>query len=118
MPLLEVVQQVDLGRYAGTWYEIASFPQRFQRGCENTKAVYALRQDGTVEVMNSCFRNNRVDAIKGKAWVVDTATNAKLKVSFFWPFRGEYPLQTEIISGYWREQRKWMNPVMPRSSAG
>lgn len=87
---LEVVPQVDLSRYMGTWYEIASFPQRFQEGCTDSRADYRLRGDGTVEVVNSCFRNNKVDTAKGKAWVVDPATNAKLKVSFFWPFRGDY----------------------------
>jgi len=86
----DVVPQVDLSRYLGTWYEIASFPQRFQRGCADTKAVYSLRADGTIEVLNSCFRNGKTDVAKGKAWVADKVTNAKLKVSFFWPFRGDY----------------------------
>ncbi|MGE5751387.1 MAG: lipocalin family protein [Nitrospirota bacterium] len=86
----DVVTQVDLSRYLGTWFEIASFPQRFQRGCADTKAVYSLRADGTIEVLNSCFRNGKTDVAKGKAWVADKATNAKLKVSFFWPFRGDY----------------------------
>jgi apolipoprotein D and lipocalin family protein len=87
---LEVVSRVDLGRYAGRWYEIASFPQRFQRGCTDSRADYRLRDDGTVEVLNSCLRDGKVDTATGKAWVVDTATGAKLKVSFFWPFRGDY----------------------------
>lgn len=86
----EVVPRVDLARYAGTWYEIASFPQRFQKGCSDTRAVYTIRDDGKIEVLNSCFRNGKVDTAKGKAWVVDSATNAKLKVSFFRPFRGDY----------------------------
>jgi apolipoprotein D and lipocalin family protein len=85
-----VVPHVDLGRYTGTWYEIASFPQRFQKGCADTKAVYTLRADRTIKVLNSCFRNGKVDTAKGKAWVVDSTSNAKLKVSFFWPFRGNY----------------------------
>jgi apolipoprotein D and lipocalin family protein len=87
---LEVVPHVDLTRYAGTWYEIASFPQHFQKGCTYSRADYRLQDDGTVEVVNSCFRNNTVDSVKGKAWVADRTTNAKLKVSFFWPLRGDY----------------------------
>ena len=90
LPPPAVVPQVDLARYTGTWYEIASFPQRFQKGCTNTKAVYTLRNDGTVEVLNSCFRNGKTDTAKGTAWIVDKTSNAKLKVSFFWPFRGDY----------------------------
>jgi len=85
-----VVPHVDLGRYTGTWYEIASFPQHFQRGCTDSKAVYTLRADRKIEVLNSCFRNGNVDTAKGKAWVIDSSSNAKLKVSFFWPFRGDY----------------------------
>ncbi len=87
---LETVPQVDLGRYMGTWFEIASFPQRFQKGCTDSRAEYRVRTDGDVEVLNSCLRDGKVDTAKGKAWVMDKATNAKLKVSFFCPFRGDY----------------------------
>ena len=90
---LETVPSVDLARYAGTWYEIASYPQRFQKGCTGTTATYTLRDDGKVEVLNRCARdslNGRVTVAKGKAKVVDTRTHAKLKVSFFWPFWGDY----------------------------
>ena len=89
-PPLEVVPTVDLARYIGRWYEIASFPQRFQKGCTDSLAEYRIRPDGYVEVLNSCLRDGKVDTAKGKAWVVDNATNAKLKVTFFWPFRGDY----------------------------
>ena len=89
-PPLDVVPHVDLTRYIGRWYEIASFPQRFQKGCIDSRADYRIRDDGALEVINSCFRNGEVDRAKGKAWVADRATNAKLKVSFFWPFRGDY----------------------------
>lgn len=86
----EVVPQVDLSRYAGRWYEIASFPQRFQKGCTDTRADYRLHDNGKIGVLNSCYRNGKMDRAKGKAWVADRNTNAKLKVSFFWPFRGDY----------------------------
>ncbi len=87
---LEVVPQVDLARYTGRWYEIATFPQRFQKGCTDSRAEYRLQDDGNIEVLNSCFRNGKVDTAKGKAWVADKSTSAKLNVSFFWPFRGDY----------------------------
>ena len=90
MPPPDVVPHVDLSRYAGTWYEIASFPQRFQKDCADSKAVYTPQDDGTIAVLNSCFRNGKTDTAKGKAWVADKTTNAKLKVSFFWPVRGDY----------------------------
>ena len=93
LPPLEVVPRVDLDRYLGTWYEIATIPQRFQRGCVAVTARYSLRPDGDIEVVNSCRKNTldgKEKSVKGKAWVMDKTTNAKLKVRFFWPFSGDY----------------------------
>ena len=53
---LATVDQVDLQRYAGTWYEIARLPQWFQRGCYDSTATYSLNDDGTVKVVNRCQR--------------------------------------------------------------
>ena len=93
LPPLPTVPKVELERYMGTWYEIASFPQRFQKGCAASMATYSLRKDGKVDVLNQC-RDKTLDGklrnAKGKAWIVDKRTNAKLKVSFFWPFSGDY----------------------------
>jgi apolipoprotein D and lipocalin family protein len=80
---------VDLARYAGTWYEIGSFPQWFQRGCTATTAHYGLREDGRVSVRNECTRDGERSAVDGVAWPVDES-NARLKVRFFWPFAGDY----------------------------
>jgi len=90
---LRTVSHVDLTRYVGTWYEIASYPQRFQKGCTATTAVYTLRPDGKIQVVNQCHRDSldgRETVARGRARVVDRETNAKLKVSFFWPFWGDY----------------------------
>jgi len=89
---LPTVRQVDLNRYMGKWYEIARFPNRFQRDCaSDTSAEYKVRGDGKVEVINSCReKNGRVKSVSGTAKVVDSTTNAKLKVTFFWPFYGDY----------------------------
>lgn len=92
-PDLQVVPHVDVNRYAGTWYEIARYPNRFQKGCVATTARYTLRDDGKIEVLNEC-REHTLDgkllSAKGTAKVVDKNTNAKLKVTFFWPFYGHY----------------------------
>lgn len=90
MKQLATVEHVDVNRYMGRWYEIASFPQSFQKGCECTVAEYSLNEDGTVKVKNSCNRNGGRDTSTGKAKVVDKTSNAKLKVTFFWPFSGKY----------------------------
>jgi apolipoprotein D and lipocalin family protein len=90
---LQTVASVDLQRYLGTWYEIATIPSRFQKGCVGVIATYTARPDGTIGVVNRC-RKHTLDGeekcISGKAWVVDRGTNAKLKVQFFWPFTGSY----------------------------
>lgn len=90
---LKTVDYVDVKRYMGTWYEIARFPQRFERGLVGTSANYELLQNGKVRVLNSGFEGHlggRLRTAKGVAKVVDTKSNAKLKVSFFWPFSGDY----------------------------
>jgi apolipoprotein D and lipocalin family protein len=91
-PPLETVAHVDLQRYLGRWYEIARYPNRFQQGCQDSRADYSQRENGEIEVLNSCrdTESGAVRQAKGRAWVVDSASNAKLKVSFFWPFRGDY----------------------------
>jgi apolipoprotein D and lipocalin family protein len=93
LPALETVPHVDLARYLGTWYEIASFPQSFQRGCTATTATYTLRDDGQIDVVNRCrlgSPDGKEKAARGRARVVDRITNAKLEVSFFRPFWGPY----------------------------
>lgn len=82
---------VDLARYLGKWFEIARYEQSFQKDCEGVSANYALRQDGSIEVLNRCRRaNGAIKEAKGRAKIVDRATNSKLKVSFFGPFYGDY----------------------------
>ena len=93
LPPLSTVKQVDLQRYLGTWYEIASYPQSFQKGCTATTATYALKENGEIDVLNRCRKgtiDGPEDVANGRARVVDTATNAKLEVSFFGPFWGDY----------------------------
>lgn len=90
MKSLETVNKVEVKRYMGKWYEIASFPQSFQKGCSCTVAEYSLNENGTVKVDNSCNADGKRKKSIGKAKIVDKVTNAKLKVTFFWPFWGKY----------------------------
>ena len=93
LPELRTVSHVDLDRYLGLWYEIASFPQSFQRGCTGSTATYSLRNDGDIDVVNRCrigSLDGKEKVAKGLARVVDQTTNAKLRVSFFRPFWGDY----------------------------
>lgn len=90
---LRTVPNVDLNKYAGKWYEIASYPQWFQKGCHCTTAEYTLSEKGYVIVENRCNRDSvtgKQSYIKGKAFVEKHSGNAKLKVQFFWPFKAKY----------------------------
>lgn len=84
---------VDIPRYMGRWYEIARYPAPFENNCVAVYATYGLRSDGRVDVANRCLKGSMQgpeSVARGIARVVDTQTNAKLKVSFFWPFEGDY----------------------------
>lgn len=90
---LQTVPIVDIQKYAGKWYEIASFPQFFQKGCHCTTAEYTISDKGFVIVENRCNKDSvhgKESYIKGKAFIQAGSGNAKLKVQFFWPFRAKY----------------------------
>ncbi len=82
------VGSVDLTKYAGVWYEIAKIANRFQNQCaRNTTATYELREDGRIDVVNRCTKNDgsndgSIDEARGVAKVVEAKSNAQLKVSF------------------------------------
>lgn len=90
-PPLPTVASVDVQRYVGTWYQQALIPNKFQAICiSNTRATYAVDGDG-LTVLNQC-RNAKgeVEEAKGVAKIVEGSNNAKLRVSFFRPFYGDY----------------------------
>lgn len=90
---LDVVDKVEVNRYIGKWYEIAMLPNNFQKGCNCTTAEYSIIDEETIRVINSCRKdsvNGEVEEATGKAFVVEGTNNAKLRVQFFWPFRGDY----------------------------
>lgn len=90
---LTTAESVDLTRYTGRWYEIARFPNGFEKDCEGVTADYALKDNGQISVINTCRKgsvNGKVEVANGRARVVDETTNAKLEVSFFGPFWGDY----------------------------
>jgi apolipoprotein D and lipocalin family protein len=125
LPLLAadppVVGKVDLVRYMGTWHEIAKFPNSFQRGCLCTTATYTLRPDGKVSVTNRCGTSGgKGKESRGWAKVADPVTNAKLKVTFFWPFFGDYwildldPDYRHVLVGTPNRKYLWILAREPR----
>ncbi len=91
-PPLNTVAHVDLARYSGKWYEIARYPNRFERKCDrDVTAEYAPKPNGDISVTNTCTeKDGKTTASHGTAVVTDPASNARLKVTFFWPFYGKY----------------------------
>ena len=92
---LEVAPFVDLQRYLGTWYEIATIPSRFQKDCVGVTATYTLRPDGDIDVVNTCHKgapDGPVKVARGKATPVAGSQGAKFKVSFFGP---------ALFANYW-----------------
>ncbi|MCA8894370.1 MAG: lipocalin family protein [Amphiplicatus sp.] len=90
---LTVVSNVEIDRYLGRWYEIARLPNQFEKNCEGVTADYTLRDDGLIKVVNTCRKGGpggEVKSAEGRARIADKLTNAKLEVSFFGPFWGDY----------------------------
>ena len=86
-----VIDDFDLSRYLGTWYEIARFDHSFERGLDNVTAEYLLRDDGMVDVINSGWKDGKFEVANGKAKQPDPLTDpAHLKVSFFLFFYSDY----------------------------
>ncbi len=89
---LTAVDDFDVQRYLGKWYEIARLDHRFERGLENISATYRLRDDGGIDVINQGWnsKNGEWKQAEGKAYFVEQPDKGRLKVSFFGPFYGGY----------------------------
>jgi apolipoprotein D and lipocalin family protein len=86
------VENFDIGRYLGKWYEIARLDHSFERGLTNVFAEYAPREDGGVKVVNRGYNEGKGEwkSVEGKAYFVESKDTGSLKVSFFGPFYGGY----------------------------
>ena len=86
------VENFELARYLGTWYEIARLDHSFERGLSRVTAEYSLREDGGVRVVNRGYseQDKEWKEAEGKAYFVDRADQGHFKVSFFGPFYGSY----------------------------
>jgi apolipoprotein D and lipocalin family protein len=84
---------VEIESYLGRWYEVARYEQSFQKGCEAVTADYSLTKPDEIKVVNTCHAGGvtgKEKVAKGKAKIVAGSNNAKLRVSFFGPFYGDY----------------------------
>ena len=89
---VSTVEDFQLERYLGTWYEIARLDHRFERGLSRVQAQYSLRDDNGIRVINRGFDANKGkwSEAEGKAYFVGDSDIGRLKVSFFGPFYGAY----------------------------
>jgi apolipoprotein D and lipocalin family protein len=87
---LKTVDEVDLKRYAGKWYEIAKIPHYFEKGCACTTAEYSLHPEGYLEILNSCLQDGSEKTATGKAYPEEGSNNSKLNVQFYWPLQAKY----------------------------
>ena len=89
-PGLPVVENVDLARYMGDWYEISHIPNFPQKDCTDTIVHYRLRDDGGFDLLNTCWKNGKYKPYSGRATRVDPKSAAKFRVKFFVFFGGDY----------------------------
>lgn len=96
------VNNFELERYLGTWYEIARLDHSFERGLDNVTAQYSLRDDGGVRVINRGYSAKKGEwkEAEGKAFFVGDKGQGYLKVSFFGPFYGSYVVFELEQEGY------------------
>lgn len=87
---LPIVCDLDLERYLGTWYEIARYPHRFERGLEQVTATYQQKRNGKLRVTNKGLKAGAFKSVSGTAWVEDFDCTGRLLVRFFPPFKSVY----------------------------
>jgi apolipoprotein D and lipocalin family protein len=89
---VEPVDNFQLERYLGRWYEIARLDHSFERGLDRVTAEYVMRDDGGIKVINSgrSIKTGEMQQAQGRAYFVDSPDDGHLKVSFFGPFYGSY----------------------------
>lgn len=106
-PAVQTAAFVDLSKYVGKWYEVASIPQSFQKQCvANTTAEYSLAENGLIKVLNSCdTQSGKRSMAEARAKIVDAQSNSKLKVTFvkiidwIFAFGGNYWI-LDVDNGY------------------
>ncbi|MGZ8241112.1 MAG: lipocalin family protein [Methylobacter sp.] len=86
------VENFEINRYMGTWYEIARLDNHFERGLDNISATYTLRADGGIDVLNQGWnpQTGEWEKAEGKGYLIEQADKGRLKVSFFGPLYGAY----------------------------
>ena len=107
------VPKVDLDRYAGVWFVIASYPEDKQKGCKGMKAVYTRTEDG-FDLHDQCRKDGELDTLNGSLSVVDETSNAKLSARFYLVFTVDYwvidldPAYQWVVVGEPKREHVWI----------
>lgn len=119
-----VVSSLDLNRFMGTWYEIARYDHRFERGMSQVTATYTLLEDGKIQVLNEGWKEGERKQAKGRGKLPNPAEPGKLKVAFFlWFYADYYVLDIDddyryVLVGSRSDDYLWLmsrEPSMPES---
>jgi len=92
-PTMKTVENVDIQKYLGTWYEIARFPHSFEKNLQGVTATYTMRKNGKIKVLNQGYKNSLDGKLKtatGKAFIPNPEVPGHLRVSFFLWFYSDY----------------------------
>ncbi len=117
MKAVEAVAKVDLQRYSGKWFEIAKYPNKFQKQCVgNVTATYTLKPNNKLEVLNQCLKKDgTMESAKAEGKIADKKTNSKLKVRFAPGFTSFLPF---VWANYWiidlDPEYKWVVVAEPK----
>ena len=114
-PPIKTVAYVDLARFMGDWYVIASIPTFLEQGAHNAVESYRLNEDGSIATTFT-FRDGGFDgAVKRyqpTGFVTDTRSNAVWGMQFIWPIKADYRIiylnddYTQTVIG--REHRDYV----------
>lgn len=125
----KVVENFNIDKYLGVWYEIARLDHSFERGCSNVYATYSKKENGDIKVVNTCIKDGKEKSAQARAhFKNDESDRGHLRVSFFWPFYGDYKIiylnrnyQIALIDGgsteyFWilSRQKKIPNHIMSK----
>ena len=123
MKSIHTVDEVDLSRFMGDWYVIASIPTFIEKEAYNAVESYRLEEDGTVA---TTFRFNKggfdgpEKVYHPRGFIRDEQSNAVWGMQFIWPFKAEYRIiyltddYTQTVIGRSKRDYVW---IMARSDS-
>ncbi len=124
-PPIHTVESVDIERFMGDWYVIASIPTAIEKQAYNALESYRLAEDGTIETTFS-FNKGALDGplkvYRPRGFIRDKQSNAVWGMQFFWPFKAEYRIiylaedYSQTVIGRTKRDYVWImarKPTMP-----